>query len=422
MKLPWFTFSILIVPFVVTAKEGLYKPTLNILNSDLSLIRNSVISFKAGSGVYIGENKILTAYHVVAACGCPKDGNPKKCDMPVRSPSKFDPLGNVTEWKTGKTLQVLACGENADQSKSQLYEKTLKTIGFRRTPGTYDDGKFWPRQDLAVLEVKFERDEPPVVKIRKSDIDPYEKLYVMGFPGRTLRSVQQKALRSSTVLESFNQLAYELEQLEDGENWTNSFKELKLTHEAHLSLWSDRLSKLPIDSDERNAILFGAFDLLTSVDIFLNVVEADAAFRSCQHWSLETDRCQFEFLRNLLVASKTNAYQLLNSINLQSKEIDYPNADQTLRVSIGHLKFYQSNPIPNFPGALWTDIDGASGNSGGPLFDESGKLAGILVLGPEGTSMGYVQGKGIGAVSHYGINRLLSNLKSSTTSPAPPNK
>ncbi len=95
-------------------------------------------------------------------------------------------------WLTGTTTSILACGENANKTKSELYEITLKTLGFNNTVLSFDDGPFWPRQDLAVLQVEFPDSYPPPVSLRKSEIQKSEELHLMGYPGITLRDFTKK--------------------------------------------------------------------------------------------------------------------------------------------------------------------------------------------------------------------------------------
>ena len=402
-----FTFGFAICSI---AREGLYKPSNNILNSALLRAAHSVVEFSAGSGVYLGKSRILTAYHVIANCGCPRNGAPKKCEREIRVPLEIDQYGNVTHWKKGKTVNVLSCGENADNTKSELFEKTLKTIGFNSSAVAYDDGSFWPRQDLALLTVTFESGNPPSVFVRENRVEPTENLYAMGFPGKTLRKMTQNPLRIPPLLQVFNHLSDESLQFSSGKNLAESLVKLKLTHETYINYWSKRLESYPVGSDERNAIVFGVLDVLLTNSIYLSVIDSGAVERACIFWNLETQKCQYNFLSKMLKVSINNAFQVLKSIDSQKNDINYLNADQTLRVSSGRSNYYQDSPVIGFPGVIWTDVDGASGNSGGPVFDEDGMLVGITVLGPEGTSLGYVNGKGIGAVSHYGVKRLLQSV------------
>ena len=392
------------------AREGLYRPSNNILNSALLQAAHSVVDFSVGSGVYLGKNQILTAYHVIANCGCPKNGVPKKCEREIRVPLEIDPYGNVTHWKKGKTVNVLSCGENADNTKSELFEKTLKTIGFNSSAVAYDEGSFWPRQDLALLTVNFENGSPPSVSVRENRLETTENLYAMGFPGKTLRKMTQNSLRASFLLQAFEHLSDESLQFNYGKNLAESINKLKLIHDTYVNYWSKRLEAYPAGSGERNTIIFGVLDVLITNSIYLSVIDSGAIERACLFWNLEVENCQYNFLSKMLKVSVNNAVQVLKSIDSQKNEINYLNADQTLRVSSGRLNYYQDSPVIGFPGVIWTDVDGASGNSGGPVFDEEGLLVGIVVLGPEGTSLGYVNGKGIGAVSHYGVKRLLQHV------------
>ncbi|MNK08062.1 Peptidase S46 [compost metagenome] len=392
------------------ADEGLYKPTKNILNSALEQAAYSVVAFDAGSAVVIDGKRILTAYHVIANCGCPQAGVPKKCVRSIRAPKEIDQNGNVISWLNGTTTSVLACGKNADRTKSDLYEMTLKELGFSNSISSYDDGPFWPRQDLAVLQVEFLEGYPPSIPLRKVEVRDSENLYVMGYPGKTIRDSSQKSLRSETVSAAIADLKMGQRQFARGLSFDNGLTKLRTMHDSQFKKWSDKLESFPNGSPERSAIALGYFDILSSVNIFLSIFESGGIKRTCEHWKVPMDRCQSDLMSRLLKKSTENATELLQSIISTNGNINYPEADKTLRVSFGKFKYYQDNPTPNFKGALWTDIDGASGNSGGPVFDRDGYLVGIVVLGPDGISLGYVERKGIGAISHWGIESLLKNV------------
>jgi hypothetical protein len=401
-------FYILFFTSVLTswAGEGLFKPDLNHMSPTLMRALRSTAAVGFASGVVVEDGKILTAYHVVDDCGCPSPGTPLSCIREIHVPKTVSDDGDVVAWLDGRSDFIIACGVNAVAGKTELIEQTLKTLG---TDAIYDIGlgPYWPKQDIAVLHVNWQTEVPPSIEIRSEGLKPYTTILASGFPGRTLRSFEFKDLRISTMQRALEQMGHLKVVFALAGNIGEGLTSLRTEYDSTLESWRDMLGRYDDSSMEKRAIEDGAMNSLSQIGIFLTAAEEGAVERACNYRNDNSEGCQSSVIQRLMDLQINRTQSIVNSIRLQSQGASYPDADGSLRVGIGQFRYYQNNPVPGIQGGIATDVDGAGGDSGGPIFDTDGKLVGITVFGPAGSSLGYSPGNGINGVSHWGILNLL---------------
>jgi hypothetical protein len=399
--------SLLILFFVSTsnASEGLFLPSQRLLSRVQKETLFSTVAFKAGSGVVIENNLLVTAAHVAGGCGCPKNGVPVPCEKEFRIPEIVSVEGIVTKWKLGKTREVIGCGLNANVDRISLYNQVLARVLPNEDFGGFASGKFWPREDLMVLS--FDKSlRLPEARLRSAPMGMGEPLYLLGYPGLSLRSRNLKRLRLEVLEESRQEFA-SYENLLNLLDIETAISKIEQRSAERFKKFSVEVDALPKNSDRRTALMAGPLAFYPSILNLLTFWKKQAAKPVCFIWQLEDEPCYLRIWKGFLKADIEGMESSIARI-LKEAPAEYPEADKSLRISFGHFKFYQKTRDPEFFGGISTDLDGVSGNSGGPVFDKNGNLVGIVATGPELTALTYVENSGINGPSHNAIQDLLS--------------
>lgn len=379
---------------VASAFEGLFYPSPNRLNSKLLDSRYSIASLGYGSGVVVGGNKILTATHVVSGCQCPAQGSTAVCEKKFSVPKDFNKNGQVGAWKEGKTKRILFCGLRSNVGSPILKAEVMAIYpSYQQVRNDY-----WPQEEIAILEFDNENLRIPSVPIKQSAVRPTENLVLMGYPGASVRSRNEKLRRLNWLHQSLAVLE-NLKVILNKGSYSSISDAIDYFEKSRIDLLAP-IDNLPTNSIDRKVLLYGSNFLLAPLELAY-IWNGRLLDRACKHWKVDTLPCYLMVLNgeldNYIRELKTTIMTIQNE-----KAMFYDEADQSLRVSFGRMKKYRYTRH-SFVGLLDTTVDGVSGNSGGPLFDQVGNLVGIASTGPRAASLTYTEGKGVTFVNHFSI-------------------